>query len=937
MSDFENYRRYIKPELADLLKAAGLDRVYTRALGDKLYYQKDGQEHEVLDLVGGFGASLFGHNHPEIVKRAKAALENQLPFNCQGSIRPKAAKLASKLHEMAHKASGKEYVITFANTGTEAVEAAMKHAEMERRYAITAIDKELVQKSHLIRRCLRSLECSIDEALFKTAAAHFGVAHIGGIDELLFEIHRQALNKIEKPPVFLAIEGAFHGKTSGAVQMTHRSEYQAPWRDFGPKVRFVKRWDEKELKSFISDETSFFWDVALKNNELVLVERLWVNVAGIFIEPILGEGGIHSAPKTFLESVRKSADMYNIPLIFDEIQSGMGRTGTFWAAEKHGIHADYVTMSKSLGAGLAKTSALLVDKNRYLKEFGYVHTSTFAEDDYSSEVALAGLEMLSEDDDQLMKQCGELGQAFIDKLKEVQQSHPDCITDVRGDGLMIGVEITVSEGCKSPLMKVLSNQDLLGYIVSGWLLNEKNIRVAPTISSRATLRIEPSAYLTLLEMDRFCKALNELCDILNGGDAYKLLRYSVHKEGVDTQKILEYGGPTIFTPTKAGTAKVGFLAHFLEPDDISQWDPTLKGFSVDDCQAFLERTQGVIEPFVADTLEIESLIGNRVHCTVFAVPFSPEQVVQSMRAGESDWALDLVFQGVEKARQHGCSILGFGGYTSIVTNNCRLVVPSDLTVTSGNSLTSVAALDALHMAAKRIGIEHKTLGIVGAVGNIGQVLAEVASDNVDEIVLVGSGRGRNRLLKAARALSKKIILRAKSSANKSGVVRKFFERGFTDIEKIETWDFENNQDLPIRVANALDALVDCNLIVSTTNSAKPVLKAEHIHKANPVVVSDVAVPTDLTEGIENERLNAIFLRGGIVSAPMGQKVDVAGIRLPPGQVHGCLGETLLMGLGGIGENFSYGALSARGIRRVRSMAKEHGFAVNENVLGLSKD
>ena len=94
MSDFENYRRYIKPELADLLKAAGLDRVYTRALGDKLYYQKDGVEHEVLDLVGGFGASLLGHNHPELVAEAERMLAEQVPFNSQASIRAEAAELA---------------------------------------------------------------------------------------------------------------------------------------------------------------------------------------------------------------------------------------------------------------------------------------------------------------------------------------------------------------------------------------------------------------------------------------------------------------------------------------------------------------------------------------------------------------------------------------------------------------------------------------------------------------------------------------------------------------------------------------------------------------------------------------------------------------------------------------------------------------------------
>ena len=128
-----------------------------------------------------------------------------------------------------------------------------------------------------------------------------------------------------------------------------------------------------------------------------------------------------------------------------------------------------------------------------------------------------------------------------------------------------------------------------------------------------------------------------------------------------------------------------------------------------DCENFFERTKGVLEPFIVDTLQVRSTLGTSTHCSVFAIPFTPMQAVESLRSGEGDWVIDLVNQGVEKARQAGCSIVGFGGYTSIVTRNCRLVPNSDIALTSGNSLTVVAALDALELAANRLGIEKKYL------------------------------------------------------------------------------------------------------------------------------------------------------------------------------------------------------------------------------------
>ena len=94
---------------------------------------------------------------------------------------------------------------------------------------------------------------------------------------------------------------------------------------------------------------------------------------------------------------------------------------------------------------------------------------------------------------------------------------------------------------------------------------------------------------------------------------------------------------------------------------------------------------------------------------------------------------------------------------------------------------------------------------------------------------------------------------------------------------------------------------------------------------------DVAVPRDVDDRVVGERPRAVILKGGVVRAPLGQTLSIEGMNLPPGEVYGCLAETLLMGLAGIGENFSYGPLDPMRVRRIRDLALVHGFALEEHL------
>jgi predicted amino acid dehydrogenase len=618
----------------------------------------------------------------------------------------------------------------------------------------------------------------------------------------------------------------------------------------------------------------------------------FTNVVCALAEPIQGEGGIRELSPLYLAALRAAADEHGFPLVLDEIQCGLGRTGRFLASEGARVRGDYVTLSKALGGGLVKLAALLVERERYVRDFGWLHTSTFADDDHSAAVGLAVLDAIDADDGALLRACHDKGAHLAARLRELAARFPDELVAVRGRGLMLGIELGELPRSGSPLLRLLGAQRLLAFLASGWFLREARIRVAPTLSAHATIRLEPSAGVPVEELDRFVDALGRLLAILRQGRVDALLGAPPPPEGPRLTVV-----PPPPAPAPGATSeRVGFLAHFLEPGDLRAWEPRLGGWSDDAIEAFLDDTLGLIEPFHLKDVRVRSATGATVDAAIVAVPFLPAQVMRAMKTGD-ETPLDLVRAGVALLRAHGARVVGFGGYTSIASDNCTAIATADVALTSGNSLTAAAALEALFAEAARAGIDaaRARLGVVGAAGNIGAVLAEVASDRVGELVLVGRAATVPRLEEAAEALREAAAARGRA--------------------------------LTVRVAGDLAALQGCALVVSATNAPRPVVKPEHIGDG-PVIVADVAAPRDVDPTVAEARPRARVLRGGMVRLPDGQTLDLGGLPLQPGQIYGCLAETLLLGLDGAREHFSYGALRADRVRAIAELARRHGFALS---------
>ncbi len=945
----ETFRTQLRPYLANLLGAIGLDVVYHRAAGDSLFmYDEKNEEQEVLDLLGGYGVNLLGHNHPALVALAKEILDSGRPFAAQASARSYAGLLADRLSEMVTRVTGKDYITTLGNTGTEAVEAAIKHAELEAMEKIQAIFKRQERRFKEIRSGIATNKIKLTNEMFAEAAEKFAVAEIKNLDAL--EFHLTAFNQaaLLQESCFLALEGAFHGKTSGSLKMTYNPDFRNPWQRIGIPVHFLPLNDPDALAAAVEKRRVAYYQLEISSDgQLTLQPKIQSGITACFIEPIQGEGGIRELSQPFMAALRSVADQEGYPLVIDEIQSGMGRTGNFLASETAGIRGDYYLFSKALGGGLAKISALLVEKDRYVAPFGYIHTSTFADDDFASAIALRTLEILDSDQQALIQACGDKGAYLLAKLREIQACYPAVIKDIRGRGLMIGIELaTQEERSQSPLLRVLSAQNLLGFLLSGYLLNEENIRISPTISAHGTIRVEPSAYISYEALDRFCDALEKAIGFIENGNTHQLVAFLAGRKAEALQPFQE----NLFNnqPKKGSDTgnspkidrHVAFLGHFIEPQDLLHWDPSLAPLSAEECAQLLAKTQSILKPFPVNEFAVRGNDDRRVAVTVLGLPYTADQMMAKVQQGEAEVLIENIQAAVDMAREMGCSVISFGGFTSIVTQSCTALTEDCIGLTSGNSLTAAAVVTALETSAADAGIDrdNATLGVVGAMGNIGKVLAEIEADNFPTIILFGKEGAKRRLERVADQFYLQAWEKIESGQTAVGIARevaktktaallKTLESGEISGKIIRTHlEKELGENTPLRLSTNLEDLRQCAAIITATNSPTPIILSEHLSD-QPTVICDVAVPGDVSPEVRREKPNVTVLKGGLIEYPFQQNVDVGGMSLPSGQAYACLTEAVLLGLAGIREHYSYGALSADKVRQIGEIARQFGFNI----------
>ncbi|HSG45388.1 MAG TPA: acetyl ornithine aminotransferase family protein [Anaerolineales bacterium] len=249
-----------------------------------------------------------------------------------------------------------------------------------------------------------------------------------------------------KRPNFIGFYGAFHGRTMGAVSFTaSKPRYHRGFYPLMPGVSHVPFPDPyRPTLERKAGEDYGETVVRFMEEEVIAHSVPGDEIAGILLEPIQGEGGYIVPPEGFFPALRKLCDKYGILLIADEVQSGMGRTGKWWAIEHWGIEPDIVTSAKGIASGLPLGACIA--RESIMDWPKGVHGNTYGGNPIATAASIATIELIEE---QYLDNAAEVGQYTLDALAEIQARHPS-IGDVRGKGLMIGVEFVKDKGTKEP-------------------------------------------------------------------------------------------------------------------------------------------------------------------------------------------------------------------------------------------------------------------------------------------------------------------------------------------------------------------------------------------------------------------------------------------------------------------------------------------------------
>ena len=357
-------------------------------------YVWDADGKRYLDLLAGIAVNVLGHGHPIVVEALSRQAGTLIHVSNFFATLPQI-ELAERLLSVSGAPEGS--AVFFANSGTEAIEAAIK----------------------LGRRTGRTR--------------------------------------------MVAAEGAFHGRTTGALALTHKTAYREPFEPLIPSVTHVPLNDAEALRAVIGTD-----------------------VAALFLEPIQGEAGVVAADPAYLRLARQLTRASGTMLIIDEVQTGVGRTGTWFAFQQAGILPDAITMAKGLGAGVPIGALVTFGPEVSTLLTAGQHGTTFGGNPLAAAVGLAVLDTIETDN--LLAHATAMGNHLVDSVAAL--GHP-LISGVRGAGLLRAIELTAD------VAAVVVDRAL----AAGFIVN------APTPH---VVRLAPPLVVTAAQLDSFVMALPAL-------------------------------------------------------------------------------------------------------------------------------------------------------------------------------------------------------------------------------------------------------------------------------------------------------------------------------------------------------------------------------------------------------------------------------------------
>ncbi|MCR4400450.1 MAG: aminotransferase class III-fold pyridoxal phosphate-dependent enzyme [Syntrophomonadaceae bacterium] len=739
----------------------------------------------------------------------------------------------------------------------------------------------------------------------------------------------------------VSTDNGFHGKTLGALSATGREVYQAPFRAPVSGFLRVPFGDARALEA--------------------VFRNIGDDVAAFIVEPVQGEGGIIAAPPGYLTEVADLCRRHGVVFILDEVQTGLGRTGRMFACQAEGVAPDILLLSKALGGGLVPLGVSLSSPRVWNDEYGRLHSSTFANNNLTCAVGLAVLDRLEADGGALLEQVQQKGHYLLEGLRRIEERWPGVIREVRGTGLMVGVEFCEFTERDGFDMVYMSRRGAFCALVAGMLLNVFGIRCAPFLNNAMTLRLEPPLTIEYAEIDRLLQALERICEIIWNKDYALLYRYLV---GDDREPTVVTGYRTGATAVRSSRLEPGtrpercfaFVIHYPGTEDVVKNNPSFASYTTEELERLLQWQAQEPEPeVVCEMPAVRSRTGSVARGWLIGVPFGAQQMMTLPR----EVTVGAIRRAVDLAREMGAEIVGLGAYTSVVTRGGRDVQGRGVAITSGNSFTIAMALEALWHGAELMGtdLEKARGAVVGAAGSIGRVSAILLSERVAWVSLVGNPTRPNSSLRRLQGVADDMVahacrrLRAGDGRGLAGWLQGLQRRLRENLATIDPGlyhqvqkvvDGEEAGERPAQVMSRAAAalgeefpvaltldletgLRDADVVLAASNSPG-YLVYPHMLKAG-AVVCDIARPADVSPAVNAQRPDVLVLEGGLVQLPDGISFG-PNMGYRPGVNLACLSETILLSLEGDHADHSIGSrIPLEEVEYLRHLGEKHGFAL----------
>jgi len=749
----------------------------------------------------------------------------------------------------------------------------------------------------------------------------------------------------------LSADNSFHGKTMGALSATGRPVYQEPFFAPVPGFETIPFNDTGALETKLKNQSS--------------------EIAAFIVEPIQGEGGIIIPSEGYLKHAEHICREYGVLLIIDEVQTGLGRAGSLFACEMAGVSPDILLLSKALGGGLVPLGVCLSSKHAWNDGFGKLHSSTFANNNFTCSVGIKVIDLLTADDRSLVKSAAMMGSYLLEGLRKIDSKYPGVIKEIRGQGLMVGVEFNGFDGSESFSIRYLAQQNGFSALLAGYLLHVHKVRCAPFLNNSMTLRMQPALTVSREQIGQALGALEDVVKVIYYQDYSELYSYLLGRKSdgmvTDFRKYRKPVKASALLPGEKPSEKFAFLIHYPAVMDMVKNNPSfikLDAAELEkllDWEASLEAHPDVIVHLPA----FKSKAGKIAEGWLIGVPYSGKHLLDMPRKK----AVSTLAEAVDLAKTLGAKIVGLGAYTSIVSRGGSDLQGRGVAITSGNSFTVATAFDALMKGASMMDInpEKATGAVIGATGSIGRVCAIMLAREAGQLYLVGNPGKEKTSLRRLEKLADEIyghvftdLVKDNESLDQQRGIGKWL-KGFishlnnSDSRLVEILRNAVKEDMPFSFSefinnnlarsgkfssppikttvNIRQALLQSDLVITASSSTSDLIMPEHLKQG--CVICDVARPADVSRSVLSSRKDVLVIEGGLVKYPdkicFGQNIGYA-----PGMNLACLSETMLLSLEGDYRDFSIGLkLPVEDIYYLKSLARRHGFelAIPQNTKG----